>query len=104
MNEPFFQGHFPGKPVMPGVLTLEAMAQAGGALLLNAGEDPENKLVFFSAIDNVKFRKLIEPGDQIIFEIELIKFRLRSAKLRGMGFVDGKLVVEADLMASIVDR
>ena len=77
---------------------------AGGALLLNAGEDPENKLVFFSAIDNVKFRKLIEPGDQIIFELELVKFRLRSAKLRGMGFVDGKLVVEADLMASIVDR
>lgn len=104
MNEPFFQGHFPGKPVMPGVLTLEAMAQAGGALLLNANEEPEKKLVFFSAINNVKFRKLIEPGDQIIFEIELLKFRMRSAKLKGLGFVDGNLVVEADLMASIVDR
>ncbi len=104
MNEPFFQGHFPGKPVMPGVLTLEAMAQAGGVLLLNAGDEPENKLVVFSAINNVKFRKLIEPGDQIIFEIEMQKFRMRSAKLRGLGFVDGNLAVEADLMAAIVDR
>ena len=89
---------------MPGVLTLEAMAQAGGALLLNANEEPEKKWVFFSAINNVKFRKLIEPGDQLIFEIELLKFRMRSAKLKGLGFVDGNLVVEADLMASIVDR
>lgn len=104
VNEPFFQGHFPGKPIMPGVLSLEAMAQAGGVLLLNAGEDPESKMVLFSGINNVKFRKLIEPGDQIIFEIELQKLRLRSAKLRGLGFVDGNLVVEADLMASIVER
>jgi UDP-3-O-[3-hydroxymyristoyl] N-acetylglucosamine deacetylase / 3-hydroxyacyl-[acyl-carrier-protein] dehydratase len=104
VNEPFFQGHFPGKPVMPGVLSIESMAQAGGILLLNAVANPEDKLVFFSAIDNVRFRKLIEPGDTITFEVKLVKFRLGTAKMSGVGYVDGIVAIEADLMASVVNR
>lgn len=103
-NEPFFEGHFPGKPIMPGVLTLEAMAQAGGVLLLNAIEDHENKLVYFSAADNVRWRKLVEPGDQIIFEVDLVKYRMGTAKIHGKAFVDGELVLEADLMAAVVEK
>ncbi|MCF7800630.1 MAG: bifunctional UDP-3-O-[3-hydroxymyristoyl] N-acetylglucosamine deacetylase/3-hydroxyacyl-ACP dehydratase [Candidatus Marinimicrobia bacterium] len=104
LNEPFFQGHFPGKPVMPGVLTLESMAQAGGVMLLNAIDDHDGKLVYFSAADNVRWRKLIEPGDQIIFEVDMVKYRLGTAKIHGRAFVDGELVMEADLMAAVVDK
>ncbi len=104
MNEPFFSGHFPGHPIMPGVLIVEAMAQAGGILLLNTVDDPENKLVYFLGIDGVRFRKPVLPGDQIRFELEMVHFRRGTCKMQGKAFVDGDLVTEATLMATIVDR
>lgn len=103
-NEPFFQGHFPGHPVMPGVLILEAMAQAGGVLLLNAVEEPETKLPFFVSIDNAKFRQTVTPGDQLRFELEMQAFRHSIAKMTGKAFVDDKLVCSADFKAMVVDR
>jgi len=101
-NEYFFQGHFPDKPVMPGVLMVEAMAQVGGIAVLT---DPENKdkLALFMAIDNVKFRKVVEPGDQLIFEVDVLKCRSRIAQVKGVAKVDDKVVVEADLMFSFTD-
>ncbi len=104
MNEEFFQGHFPGDPVMPGVLIVEAMAQSGGLLLLNSETNADEKLVFFTGIDKVRFRKPVVPGDQLHFKIELLKYRLRMSKLSGKAYVDGELVCEAELMASVVDR
>lgn len=104
MNEPFFPGHFPGQPVMPGVLIIEAMAQVGGVLLLNGEEDPEDKLVYFMGIDNARFRKPVVPGDQLLFELEMVHRRRRSCKMHGRAYVDGDLVAEADLMAMIVER
>jgi UDP-3-O-[3-hydroxymyristoyl] N-acetylglucosamine deacetylase/3-hydroxyacyl-[acyl-carrier-protein] dehydratase len=103
-NEPFFQGHFPGQPVMPGVLILEAMAQAGGVLLLNAIENPQEKLVYFMSIDNARFRKPVTPGDQLRFELEMVTFRRNTCKIRGQAFVDDTLVTNADFMAMVVDR
>ena len=103
-NEPFFQGHFPEKPVMPGVLIVEAMAQVGGILLLNDREDVDNKLVLFSSIDNVKFRKLVQPGDQLIMELEMLKNRRTMFKMSGKAYVRGELVCEAEMMAAVVDR
>ncbi|MBN2423578.1 MAG: bifunctional UDP-3-O-[3-hydroxymyristoyl] N-acetylglucosamine deacetylase/3-hydroxyacyl-ACP dehydratase [Calditrichaceae bacterium] len=103
-NEPFFQGHFPEKPVMPGVLIVEAMAQVGGVLLLNEQEDMEKKLVYFMGIDNVKFRKLVQPGDQLVMELEMLKNRRTTFKMSGKAFVKGELVCEAEMMAAIVDR
>ncbi|MEI8135246.1 MAG: bifunctional UDP-3-O-[3-hydroxymyristoyl] N-acetylglucosamine deacetylase/3-hydroxyacyl-ACP dehydratase [bacterium] len=103
-NEPFFVGHFPGKPVMPGVLILEAMAQTGGMLMLGSMEHPEKKLVLFMAIDKAKFRKPVIPGDQLIFEVKLIRNRGKSFQLAGQAFVDGQLVAEAELMAAITDK
>jgi len=104
MNEPFFSGHFPGHPIMPGVLIVEAMAQAGGILLLNTVNDPENKLVYFMGIDGVRFRKPVIPGDQIRFELEMIQFRRGTCKMQGKAYVEGDLVCEATLMATIVDK
>ncbi|MFC1480971.1 bifunctional UDP-3-O-[3-hydroxymyristoyl] N-acetylglucosamine deacetylase/3-hydroxyacyl-ACP dehydratase [Candidatus Neomarinimicrobiota bacterium] len=104
INEEVFQGHFPGQPILPGVLMLEAMAQAGGFLLLNTVENPATKLVYFSAIDNTRFRKAVTPGDQIIFEVILTKIRMSTCKFRGLAYVDGELVAESDFMATIVDR
>ncbi len=104
MNEPFFQGHFPGKPIMPGVLIIEAMAQVGGILLLNTETDPNSKLVYFTGIDNVRFRKTVTPGDTLRFEVELAAFRRSMCKMVGRAFVDDELVCEAELMAAIVDR
>ncbi len=104
MNEPFFSGHFPGHPIMPGVLIVEAMAQAGGILLLNTVDDPENKLVYFMGIDGVRFRKPVLPGDQIRFELEMIQFRRGTCKMQGKATVEGVVVTEATLMATIVDR
>lgn len=103
-NEPFFIGHFPGKPIMPGVLQLEAMAQVGGLLLLNQLENPEDKLVFFTGIDKVKFRKPVVPGDQIRFELEAVRVRTKFTKMVGRGYVDDRVVVEAELSAALVDR
>jgi beta-hydroxyacyl-ACP dehydratase FabZ len=102
-NEPFFQGHFPGHPVMPGVLIVEAMAQAGAVLLLRDVPDRAGKLVYFAGIDRAKFRRPVTPGDQVRFEVEVLKLRSRSARLRGQAFVDGALAAEAELFSSLVD-
>ena len=104
INEPFFQGHFPGHPIMPGVLILEAMAQAGGVLLLNAIPDPETKVVYFMAIDNARFRKPVMPGDQLRFELEMHAFRRNTCKMSGKAFVEDSLVASADFMAMVMDR
>jgi UDP-3-O-[3-hydroxymyristoyl] N-acetylglucosamine deacetylase/3-hydroxyacyl-[acyl-carrier-protein] dehydratase len=103
-NEPFFQGHFPQKPVMPGVLIVEAMAQVGGVLLLSEQSDVETKLVFFMAIDNVKFRKLVQPGDQLVMELTMLKNRRTTFKMAGKAYVKGELVCEAEMMAAVVDN
>ncbi|MEX2527382.1 MAG: bifunctional UDP-3-O-[3-hydroxymyristoyl] N-acetylglucosamine deacetylase/3-hydroxyacyl-ACP dehydratase [Gemmatimonadota bacterium] len=104
INEPFFQGHYPGHPIMPGVLIIEAMAQAGGLLLMDSIENPQDKVVYFMSLDNVKWRRPVTPGDQLIFEIRLLQLRRQVCKMRGEAFVDGKLVAEAELMARIMDR
>ena len=103
-NEPFFPGHFPGHPVMPGVLIVEAMAQTGGMMLMDAVEDPESKVVYFMSLDNVKFRKPVVPGDQLRFELEMLKFRGKTCRMRGVAYVEGQPVAEAEMMAAIVDR
>jgi len=104
VNEPFFEGHFPGQPVMPGVLIIEAMAQTGGILLLNGVENPGDKLVFFMSINNAKFRRPVVPGDQLVFELKMVTRKSRICTMSGKAYVDGTLVAEADLMASIIDR
>lgn len=104
INEPFFVGHFPGHPIMPAVLIIEAMAQVGGVLLLSAVDERADKLVYFMGIDNARFRKPVTPGDTIRFELELLKMRSRVCKMRGMAYVDGDLVAEADLTSTVVDR
>jgi len=104
INEPFFQGHFPGYPIMPAVLILEAMAQMGGLLLLNSIEDPNDKLMYFTGIDGAKFRRPVTPGDQLRMKLTLVKIRNRIAKMRGEAIVDGQLVAEAELLATVVDR
>ena len=103
-NEPFFPGHFPGHPIMPGVLIVEAMAQTGAVLLLDAVEDPNDKLAFFMGIDKVKFRKPVYPGDQLQMELELTRLRKTSYKMMARAFVEGELVCEAELMGAIVDK
>jgi beta-hydroxyacyl-ACP dehydratase FabZ len=104
INEPFFQGHFPGKPVMPGVLIIEALAQAGGILAyMTAPPEKRNRLIFFMGMDKVRFRKMVLPGDQIIFEAKILKFRSKVAKMSGTATVDDQLVAEAELMASFGD-
>jgi UDP-3-O-[3-hydroxymyristoyl] N-acetylglucosamine deacetylase / 3-hydroxyacyl-[acyl-carrier-protein] dehydratase len=104
INEPFFQGHFPGQPIMPGVLIIEAMAQTGGVLLLNAFPNPEEKLVYFMQINNAKFRKPVVPGDQLHLEIELTNKKSKIVMMKGRAFVNDGLVAEAEFMAGIVDR
>ena len=103
-NEEFFQGHFPGKPVMPGVLIIEAMAQVGGVLLLMDVENRQDKLVYFMGIDEARFRRPVVPGDQIRFELEVLRLKASVCKLQGKAFVDGALVAEAVIMSSMVDR
>jgi UDP-3-O-[3-hydroxymyristoyl] N-acetylglucosamine deacetylase/3-hydroxyacyl-[acyl-carrier-protein] dehydratase len=104
VNEQFFQGHFPGHPIMPGVLIVEAMAQTGAILLLDSFERPEEKIAYFMGIDNVRFRKPVLPGDQLLIEVELLRVRPSSCKMTGRAFVSGKLACEADFMCAIVDR
>ncbi|HEX6062961.1 MAG TPA: bifunctional UDP-3-O-[3-hydroxymyristoyl] N-acetylglucosamine deacetylase/3-hydroxyacyl-ACP dehydratase [Longimicrobiales bacterium] len=104
INEPFFQGHYPGHPVMPGVLIVEAMAQVGGLLMMDAVEDIQNKVVYFMSLDAVKWRRPVTPGDQLRFELEILQLRKHVCKMKGEGFVDGQLVCEAEMMARIVDR
>ncbi|MCX7875353.1 MAG: bifunctional UDP-3-O-[3-hydroxymyristoyl] N-acetylglucosamine deacetylase/3-hydroxyacyl-ACP dehydratase [Melioribacteraceae bacterium] len=105
INEPFFNGHFPGQPVMPGVLIIEALAQVSGILLLNTFTDPENHLVYFMSINNAKFRKPVSPGDQITLEADLINVKGgKYFSLKGAAFVDGNLVAEAEFMAAMVPK
>jgi beta-hydroxyacyl-ACP dehydratase FabZ len=103
-NEQFFQGHFPGAPVMPGVLIVEAMAQVGALLFVQNLPDREHKLFYFGAVDKARFRKPVVPGDQLIIECELLQKRSNTAKLRCTAKVDGVLVAEAELMSVMVDR
>ena len=104
INEPFFQGHFPGHPIMPAVLIIEAMAQVGGLLLLNSIEDPNDKLMYFMGIDGARFRRPVTPGDQLRFRLTLLRHRGGTAKMRGEAFVEDQLVAEAELLAMVVDR
>ncbi len=104
INEPFFQGHFPGHPIMPGVLIIESLAQAGGVLLLNALDDPQSKVVYFMSIDKVKFRKPVLPGDQLRIEIDMHSFRHSICKMSGKAFVDDRLVTSAEFKAMVMDR
>jgi UDP-3-O-[3-hydroxymyristoyl] N-acetylglucosamine deacetylase/3-hydroxyacyl-[acyl-carrier-protein] dehydratase len=104
INEPFFQGHFPGHPVMPGVLIIEAMAQVGGMLLMGSINDPDSKVVYFIALDNVRWRRPVKPGDQLRFELEVVQIRGTVCKMRGVAKVDGELAAEADMAAMVRDR
>ncbi len=106
INEPFFQGHFPGLPIMPGVLIIEAMAQVGGMLLMShfEGQSVEDKVVYFMSLDNVKFRRPVVPGDQIRFELEMLQFRGKTCRMKGAGYVDGQVVAEAEMMAMVTDK
>ena len=102
MNEPFFVGHFPDEPVMPGVLIVEAMAQCGGILVLNQVEDPENYSTYFLTQNNIKFRKKVVPGDTLIFKLQFLsKLRRRVANMRGVAFVGDTIVAEGEFMAQI---
>lgn len=104
LNEPFFNGHFPGAPVMPGVLIIEAMAQTAGVLMLASLPDRSEKLIFFTGIDGAKFRKPVVPGDQLRLELEVLRLRPRYIRLDGKAFVDGALVAEAIISSSLVER
>jgi 3-hydroxyacyl-[acyl-carrier-protein] dehydratase len=104
INESFFQGHFPGQPIMPGVLIIESMAQTGGVLLLTEVPDRENKLMYFVAVDGARFRRPVVPGDQLRVEMKVISWRGDFCKLEGRATVDGQLAAEATLMCKMVDR
>ena len=102
INDGFFAGHFPQRPVMPGVIMIEALAQTAGVLVLTSGSHP-NKVALFMAIDQVKFRKVVSPGDQLILEVEIIRDRERTVQVKGVGKVDGEIVVEAEMLFSYTD-
>jgi len=104
INEGFFQGHFPDVRIMPGVLIVEALAQAGGILLFNSISEPEKKLVMLSKIDDMKFRKPVVPGDQLRLECEFLKLKSRFIQIRGRAYVDGEIVVEGQMLASVLNR
>ena len=104
INEPFFQGHFRNQPVMPGVLLVEAMAQAGGFLVLNTIPSPETKLMYISAIENTRFKRIVTPGDQLIINAELKKFKLNTCKISAQVLVDKNIVAESTFLASVVNR
>ncbi len=104
INEPFFQGHFPDYPIMPGVLVIEAIAQAGGALLLNEIPDRGDKLMVFTGIERAKFRRPVIPGDQVRIEVDVLNWRSRAVRMQGRAFVEGKLACEAVVMCQLVPR
>ena len=104
INEPFFQGHFPGVPIMPGVMIIESMAQVGGVLVFKALPDREKMLVFFAGIQNARFRKPVVPGDQLRIEMLLTRARTRLGKLKGEAYVGDQRVAEAEILFSLVDR
>lgn len=104
VNEPFFAGHFPGHPVMPGVLIVEALAQCGGLMLLQGVENPEETVVYLLSIDDVKFRQPVVPGDQLSLELEMVQFSGRRGKMKGVARVDGKVVAEATILGQLVDQ
>jgi len=104
INEPFFQGHFPGYPIMPGVLVVEAMAQAGGIIMMAEIEDREKKLVVFTGIERAKFRRPVTPGDQLRIEVEVLAFKMRAGRIEGKAYVDGKLACQAILTCAVVPR
>jgi 3-hydroxyacyl-[acyl-carrier-protein] dehydratase len=104
INESFFQGHFPGKAIFPGVLIIESMAQTGGLLLLKEVPDRENKLLYFVAVDDARFRRPVVPGDQLKVDVTVLSWRTTFCKLRGVATVNGELAAEATLMCKMVDR
>jgi 3-hydroxyacyl-[acyl-carrier-protein] dehydratase len=104
INEPFFQGHFPGYPIMPGVLVVEAMAQAGGMIMMAELPDRERKLVVFTGIERAKFRRPVTPGDQLRIEVQVLSMRTRAGRIQGRAMVDGKLACEATLTCQVVPR
>ena len=104
INEPFFTGHFPGHPIMPAVLIIEAMAQTGGVMLLNTVDDPKKYLVYFTRVDKAKFRRPVVPGDQLRFELEMKSLRRGMCTMEGKAYVDGVLAAEAELSSVIVER
>ncbi len=104
INEPFFQGHFPGYPIMPGVLVVEAMAQAGGIIIMHELPDRAEKLVVFTGIERARFRRPVTPGDQLRIEVNVLSFRPRAGRIEGKAFVDGKLACEATLSCHVVPR
>ena len=103
-NESFFQGHFPGAPVMPGVLIVEAMAQAGAILILHDMKDRAGKLVYFAGIDKARFRRPVDPGDQLRMTLEVVKLRSRTCLMRGVAEVDGEVAAQAEILSAMVDR
>ena len=104
INEPFFQGHFPGHPIMPGVLIIESMAQVGGMLLMRSIADPASKVVYFMSLDNIKFRRPVKPGDQLRLELEVLQQRGMTCRMRGVASVDGQVATEAEMAAIVRDR
>ena len=104
INEPFFNGHFPLKPVMPGVLLLEVIAQAGGFLVLNSIKEPKKKLIYLSSIKSAKFKETVTPGDQLLIEAKLEKFKMGTCKIIGEIFIGNQLITSCELLASVVDR
>ena len=104
INEQFFQGHFPGYPIMPGVLMVEAMAQAGGIIMMAELPDRDKKLVVFTGIERAKFRRPVTPGDQLRIEVDVLSFRTRAGRMAGKAYVDGKMACEATLTCMIVPR
>lgn len=103
-NEPFFQGHFPGEPVMPGVLIIEALAQAGAVLMLHDFADRHAKLVYFTGIDDARFRRVVVPGDQLRLTLDVLRLRSRACRMKAVADVGGEVAAEAEIFSAMVDR